>query len=309
MSHGSCAMGDETSTLGTRPSTLRTWLLAIRPQTLSAALVPVLVGSALAVRDGAFDFLPALAALVGALLIQIGTNLANDVDDFERGADTGERLGPVRVTQSGLLAPAHVRTAAWSAFGVAALVGLYLVAHAGWPIAVLGVLAIVSGWAYTGGPWPLGYYGLGDAFVFLFFGLVAVVGTYFVQAGATSPLVWLASLPVACLVTAILVVNNVRDRATDQRAGKHTLAVRFGDRFGRNEFHALTALAYTMPLLLWLGGSSAWVLMTWVTLPEGWALVRGMETSREGPALNAILRRTARLHLGFGLLLALGLLG
>jgi 1,4-dihydroxy-2-naphthoate polyprenyltransferase len=285
------------------------WLLAIRPKTLSAAAAPVLVGTALALRDGCFRPLAALAALVGAMLIQIGTNFLNDVDDFERGADTTERLGPTRVTQSGLLTATEVRRAGWAAFAGAATFGLYLIACAGWPVLLLGIAAIVSAWAYTGGPWPLGYNGLGDLFVFLFFGVAAVAGTYYVQALHTNGTVWAATLPAGALATAILVVNNVRDVDSDRAAGKRTLAVRLGQRAGRLEHAALVALAYAVPVFLWATGSaSAWVLLPWLSLPMAWALVRDVTTITEGPAFNLALHHTARLHLVFGVLFATGLI-
>ena len=287
----------------------RAWLLAIRPQTLTAAVVPVLVGSALAARAGGFRAAPAAAALLGALLIQIGTNLANDVGDFERGADAATRIGPVRVTQSGLLTPRQVRVAAWSAFAAAAVAGIYLIASSGWPIAVLGSAAIVSGWAYTGGPWPLGYNGLGDLFVFAFFGLAAVAGTFYVQAGAPGTLVWLAAAPVGALATAILVVNNARDVDGDRAAGKRTLAVRLGQGTARAEFALLLAFAYAVPVLLWWTRlASAWVFLSWLTLPWAAVLARRMAVIRDGADFNAALRSTARLHALFGALFAAGLL-
>jgi 1,4-dihydroxy-2-naphthoate octaprenyltransferase len=285
------------------------WVLAARPATLTAAVVPVVVGSALAARDGVLRVGPAGAALGAALLIQIGTNLVNDVDDFERGADTAARRGPTRVTQSGLLTAREVRRAAWIAFGAAAVLGLYLVAHAGWPILALGITAIASGIAYTGGPWPLGYRGLGDFFVFAFFGVAAVVGTYYVQAGATAISVWVASIPVGALATAILVVNNVRDHDTDRIAGKRTLVVQWGERAGRAEFIGLLALAYFVPFGLALTHLySSWILLPWFTAPWAIMLGRSMATCTDTPAFNPILRSTARLHLLFGLLLAAGLL-
>jgi len=276
---------------------------------LTAAVVPVAVGTALAWHDGHFAALPALAALVGAVLIQIGTNLANDVADFERGADTAERLGPTRVTQSGLLSAGQVRAGAWLAFGGAAVAGLYLVAHAGWPIAVLGVASIASGWAYTGGPWPLGYHGLGDVFVFVFFGIAAVVGTYYVQAGCVTDVAMLGSVPVGALATAILAVNNTRDRETDLIAGKRTVAVRCGDRVARGQYVVLLAVAYALPLMLVGAGVAGWwVLLTWLTAPEAWSAARSLVRARDGAAFNVLLRRTARLHARFGVLFALGLL-
>ncbi len=295
---------------GRKATGLARWWIAIRPATLSAAVVPVVVGSAVAAGAGHLRFLPAFAALAGALLIQIGTNLANDVDDFERGADTASRRGPTRVTQSGLIAAKQVRAAAWVAFGGAALIGLYLVADAGWPIAVLGAAAIASGWAYAGGPWPLGYHGLGEVFVFAFFGVAAVAGTAYVQAQALSSLALAASLPVGALATAILVVNNTRDADTDRVAGKRTLAVRFGTRAARAEYSALVGGAYAAPLAFWAAdAASAYVLLPWLTLPTAYRLVRRVARADDGPAFNVALRDTARVHLWFGALLAVGLLG
>lgn len=286
------------------------WILAIRPATLTAAVIPVVVGTAVAARGGVAHLGVAMAALIAALLIQIGTNLVNDVDDFERGADSAARQGPTRVIQAGLLSPEQVRLAAWMAFGAAAVAGSYLCVAGGWPIMAVGVAAIGSGLAYTGGPWPLGYHGLGDVFVFIFFGVVAVVGTFYVQAGCTTGLVVAASIPVGALATAILVVNNVRDFDTDRVAGKHTLAVRFGQRAGRAEFIALVALAYAVPAALWLvWRSSLWVLLPWLTLPWAITLSQRMASCRDGASFNAALRGTARLHAAFGVLFAAGLMG
>lgn len=291
------------------PSRLRIWFLAARPATLTAGVVPVLVGSALAARDGSFRFFPAAAALLGALLLQIGTNFVNDADDFERGADTEQRLGPVRVTQQGLLSAGEVRRAAWLSFAGVGLVGLYLVAASGWPILVLGIAAILSGLAYTGGPWPLGYHGLGDVFVFLFFGFAAVVGTYYVQANTLGPSTLASAVPVGALATAILVVNNTRDVGTDRVAGKRTLAVRFGERVARAEFLALLAVAYAIPFVLWQTGTfTVWVLLPLVTLPVAIVVARRFVGAADGSAFNAALRDTARLHGMFGILFGVGLL-
>ncbi|MEO8604468.1 MAG: 1,4-dihydroxy-2-naphthoate polyprenyltransferase [bacterium] len=288
---------------------MKAWVLAIRPATLTAAVAPVLVGSALAARQGSFHLGLALAALLGALLIQIGTNLTNDVADFERGADTAARLGPTRVTQSGLIPLAQVRAAAWLAFGAAGLIGVALIAASGWPIAVLGAAAIASGWAYTAGPWPLGYHGLGDLFAFAFFGFGAVLGTAYVQSGAVNALGFAAALPVGALVTAILVVNNARDADTDRLAGKRTLAVRFGVTAARLEYAALLAVAWASPIALVFGVvTSAWLLLPLLTLPLGVRAARRMWRAADGPAFNALLAQTARLHLAFAALLAVGLL-
>jgi len=287
----------------------RAWWLAIRPPTLGAAVAPVLVGSALAARDGVFRLGPALAALLGGVLIQIGTNLANDVDDFERGADTAARVGPVRATQSGLLTMRQVRTGAWVAFGAAALVGVYLIVEAGWVIAAVGAAAIAAGLTYTGGPWPLGYHGLGDVCVFLFFGIAAVVGTYYVQAATVTAAALLLSVAVGALATAILVVNNVRDVETDRAAGKRTLPVRLGAAFGCGEYVALMALAYCVPVAMWQWeGTRPWPLLPLLSLPRAVQLVRTVVTAGDGPQLNAALRGTAQLELLFGAMLAVGLL-
>lgn len=291
-----------------RNSKLQAWILATRPPTLTAALVPVAIGTAVAFADGAARAVPALAALVGALLIQIGTNFANDLFDFEKGADTEERIGPTRAVQSGLITPQAMRRATLLTFAVAMLVGLYLVSVAGWPIVVVGMLSIVCGLAYTGGPWPLGYHGLGDLFVFLFFGVVAVVGTYFVQALHISEYALLASLPVGLLVTAIIVVNNFRDSDTDRIAGKRTLAVRLGRANTRIYYALLMTLPYVILFWIWRSqAASPAILAPWLSLPWALALVRRLATHTDGPTLNATLRSTAKLHALFGLLFALGI--
>jgi 1,4-dihydroxy-2-naphthoate polyprenyltransferase len=290
-----------------RPTTAQLWLMAARPPTLPAAVVPVLVGSAVGFAEGAFRLLPFLAALLAAVLIQVGTNFANDYFDFRKGADTAERLGPVRVTQSGLIAPETVLRATILVFGLAALLGLYLAWVGGWPIVVIGVLSIAAGVLYTGGPFPLGYNGLGDLFVFVFFGLVAVCGTAFLHLGMVPPLAWLVALPVAMLATAIIVVNNLRDADTDRAAGKRTLAVLLGKNFARAEYALLTLGAYLVPpLAVVLGMASPWALLPLLTLPLALPLVRAMIT-QSGRALNRALKGTGRLHMLFGMLLALGL--
>jgi 1,4-dihydroxy-2-naphthoate octaprenyltransferase len=288
-------------------STTRAWVMAARPKTLAAAAVPVVVGTAVAWREGSFAVGPALAALLGAGLIQIGTNLANDYFDHKKGADTDERLGPTRVVQSGLLPPERVFAAMVASFVAAALVGVYLVAVGGWPIVAIGVASIASGIAYTGGPYPIGYHGLGDPFVFVFFGVVAVTGTHFVQAASWSAAALIASIPVGALSTAILVVNNYRDIETDRRAGKRTLAVVLGRGWTRVEYVGLLAVAYGTPVAQWaLGRADAWVLLTLATLPPGYRLVRQL-ARRRGRELNETLEGTARLLALFGLTYAAGL--
>jgi 1,4-dihydroxy-2-naphthoate octaprenyltransferase len=283
------------------------WWLAIRPATLTASAAPVLVGTAAAFADHGFAAGPALAALIGASLLQVGANFANDVFDFERGADNADRLGPQRATQQGWISPAQMKRAMWTAFAGALVTGIYLTSVAGWPVMALGLLSIAAAYLYTGGPKPYGYLGLGDLSVFLFFGFGAVTGTYFVQAHGVSPLVLWASVPIGALATAILVVNNLRDIETDARAGKLTLAVRLGERATRNYYQLLLAMAYAVPPVLWVRGlADAWVMLPWLSLPLALRLASRMRRER-GLALNGCLVKTARLEVVFGLLLAVGL--
>jgi 1,4-dihydroxy-2-naphthoate octaprenyltransferase len=283
------------------------WLLASRPQTLPAAAAPVLVGSACAAAAGGFRIGPAAAALLGALLIQIGTNLWNDACDFERGADGADRVGPPRAAQLGLLTPARLRAGTAAAFAGAFAAGIYLTAVAGWPVVIIGLASLAAGLAYTGGPFPLGYHGLGDPFVLLFFGGVAVCGTAYVQLGEVPALAWWAALPVGCLATAIIVVNNLRDRAGDARAGKRTLAVRLGAAGARAEYVALLAIGFAVPPLLVAAGlASAWALLPLASAPLAVAPLRRMLRT-EGAALAPALPATARLLMVHGALLALGL--
>ncbi len=276
------------------------WIAAIRPATLWAAVVPVAVGTALAIADGHRAWLVALWALVGAVLIQIGTNLVNDLADFHAGADGPDRLGPPRATAQGWLTSRQVAGGAALALTLAALVGAWLVTVGGWPILALGVASIACAVAYTAGPFPLGYLGLGDLFVLLFFGLGAVGGSYFLQAGTWSVESAAAGVAVGALATAILVVNNLRDRAGDARVGKRTLAVRFGPRFARLEYAALLAVAYlACPAMGW------WLPL--LSAPVAVVAIRGV-WRRDGAALNPLLGATARLELVFGALLALEVL-
>jgi 1,4-dihydroxy-2-naphthoate octaprenyltransferase len=290
----------------TRP---RAWLMAARPQTLPAAAAPVVVG------------VPALAALIGAALIQIGTNFANDYYDAVNGADTDDREGFTRVTAGGLIEPPSVKRAMWLTFAAAILLGTYLVWVGGVPILVIGLLSVASGVAYTGGPYPLGYHGLGDLFVFVFFGLVAVTGTYYVQAAAVvdpafgalvpgSELVPLAavvaSLPVAALSTNILVVNNVRDREEDATTGKRTLAVRFGYGFARGEFLLFTGAAYAVPVVFALDGQPT-ALLPLLTLPYAASVARTVLTETSGDLLNPALESTGKLLAAHAALFAVGL--
>ena len=284
------------------------WILAARPKTLPAAVVPVLVGSAVAADAGAFDAFPALIALVCALLIQIGTNLANDYFDFLKGADSEHRIGPIRVTQSGLIPPGTVRSAMIGVFALTFLLGLLLVFHAGWPVLVIGVVSLFCAVIYTAGPYPLAYIGLGDLFVFIFFGIVAVNGTYFVQALDWSNTALIASLPVGAISTAILVVNNYRDIDTDRVANKRTMAVRLGRRGSRVEFRLLMLLAFAVPALqILIGGASFWMLLPLSSQPMALHVLRVLErattaTPEDGEALNGALASTGRLLAVFGIL-------
>jgi len=288
-------------------SSIRIWLQAIRPKTLVVSVVPVVAGTALAYGHGVGRLAPALAAGIGALLIQMGTNFINDYYDFKKGADTSERVGPMRVTQHGLIAPSTVLAAGLICFAAATVAGTYLVVIGGWPIVAIGLLSLAAGYAYTGGPFPLGYHGLGEAFVFIFFGLVAVAGTYYVQAGTLHPVVWFVAVPMGALASAVLVVNNLRDIATDSRAGKRTIAVRFGARATRFEYCALLAIAFAAPLLLWVsGGGSAWVLLGLLSAPLAFGPIRRVFFQSDA-VLNEALAGTARLQLAFGLFYSLGL--
>jgi 1,4-dihydroxy-2-naphthoate octaprenyltransferase len=288
-------------------SSRRAWILAARPKTLPAAISPVLVGCALAYAEGAFALLPAVAALLVALLLQIGANLANDYFDFFKGADTPDRLGPTRVVASGLITPEQMRTGIVLVFGAAALAGLYLAFIGGWPLLAVGAAVIVAAIAYTGGPWPFGYYGLGDIVVFLTFGLAAVVGTYYVQALRVTALALLAAIPPGALITDILVVNNLRDLDTDRRAGKHTLAVLIGANLTRLEYALLMIVAYAIPLGMWVGaGRTIWIMLPWLSAPIAWKLVRALYRAGEGHTYNVLLARTAQLTLLFCVLLAAG---
>jgi 1,4-dihydroxy-2-naphthoate octaprenyltransferase len=283
-------------------------VLASRPKTLPAAAAPVVVGGAAAHAAGGFRAGPVVAALAGALLIQIGTNFANDLMDFQRGADTADRVGPTRVVQAGLLPPAAVRRGTATVFGLALLVGVYLTWAAGWPVVVIGLASILSGLAYTGGPLPLAYNGLGDLFVLIFFGFVAVCGTAWVSALEIPVQAWYGAVSVGALSTALLCVNNLRDVETDRRAGKRTLPVLLGRRGGEIEYVLLLAAAYLAPLLLsLLEGASAWVLLPMLTLPEAIRLAHRMTRRPDARGMIRLLEGTARLLLAFGALLAAGL--
>ena len=282
-------------------------MLAIRPRTLPAAAAGVIMGSALAWHDAFFRFDAALACLLAALLLQIGSNLANDVFDFERGTDTPDRLGPTRVTQAGLLTPLQVKVGMAVVFALAALLGLYLAWLGGWPIVILGIAAILCAIAYTGGPFPLGYYGLGDLFVFLFFGLASVAGTYYVQAGFVSAAAWWMSIPPGLIITAILVVNNLRDLDNDRKAGKHTLAVNLGEQGTKVQYLICMVAAYLiLPVAAYVGVVPWLSLLAWASLPFALRATRLVFTQRGRP-LNAALATTGQTALVFSVLFWAGL--
>jgi 1,4-dihydroxy-2-naphthoate octaprenyltransferase len=283
----------------------RMWLHAARPATLPAAIVPVVVGTAVAVAAGHFRLFPFMATLFASLFIQNGTNFANDLFDFQKGVDTVERIGPMRITASGLASPTDVLRATILAFGLAALAGGYLIYSGGVPIFVIGLTSIISGIAYTAGPYPLGYHGLGDLFAFLFFGPVAVLGTYYLQSGHVSIIAGIASIPVGLLVTAILIVNNIRDIDTDRLTGKMTLAVRLGRRATQLQYATFVFGAYVVPVVLLAAGATSWLFwLPFLTLPKALHLVETICNRSDGPALNAALKGTGQLHLLFGLLFA-----
>lgn len=290
-------------------SGLRIWIAAARVRTLPAAVAPVLVGTALAGYAGTFHALRFVAALVGAIFIQVGTNLSNDYSDARRGADTEDRLGPVRVTAGGLVPPSRVLAATYISFGVAVGAGAYLIVVAGWQLLLVGAASILAGVLYTGGPRPYGYEGLGEVFVFLFFGVVAVAGSFFVQVRHLDWEAFALAAPVGLLAAAILVVNNVRDIDTDRRAGKRTLAVRLGRSRTRGLFATVVYLAYPLaPLTWWLGPLGAWLLLPWLTAPLAVTLVRRVRNHTDGPSLNQALAGMGQLQLAFCVLLSIGLL-
>ena len=285
------------------------WMLAARPRTLPAAIAPVMLGSATAVADNSFVWLPAVAALMVALLLQIGVNLANDYFDYLKGIDTQDRLGPPRVTQSGLIPAKQVKTGMILTLILSLIPGIYLLIVGGLPVLIIGLACICAALAYSGGPFPLASHGLGDLFVFIFFGLVAVGGTYYVQALRLTPLVWLMGIIEGLLITAILVVNNLRDIQSDRQTGKRTLAVIIGDRGSRIEYVLLLAGAYAIPIILWLSGRmSIWVMLPILSLPQALSMMHFIWKSAGGSILNQALANTAKLALVYSSLLSVGLL-
>jgi len=283
------------------------WLLAIRPKTLPAAVGPIAVGSAVAFADGKFSLFPALCCLLGAMLLQIGVNLANDYFDCKNNIDSVERLGPVRVTQSGLISPIAVKRGMMVCLFLAAMVFLYLALVGGWPIVLIGAASVLAALAYSGGPYPLASHGLGELFVFIFFGLVAVGGTYLVQAGQLTWMVLLAAVPPGLLITAIMVVNNLRDIDTDRMAGKKTLAVILGRGRTIALYKLLLILGYLVPLaMVSTGMATILIVLPMLTLPLAWLTTKRI-SDEKGAALNDLLAVTAKLSLLYSLLFAVGL--
>jgi 1,4-dihydroxy-2-naphthoate octaprenyltransferase len=292
-----------------RPSSRRIWMMAARVRTLPAAISPVLVGTALAGYLHVFHPLRFIAALVGAIFIQVGTNLSNDYSDARRGADTEDRLGPVRITAGGLVPPRQVLVATYLSFGVAVVAGAYLIAVAGWQLLLVGAASILAGVLYTGGPRPYGYEGLGELFVFLFFGIVAVVGSFFVQVRHLDWEAFALAVPVGLIAAGILMVNNIRDIETDRRARKRTLAVRLGRARARGVFAITIYAAYVLLVITWVRGPlTPLVMLPWLTLPVGAEIVRVVRNRVDGPSLNRALAQTGLLQLAFCMLLSAGVL-
>jgi 1,4-dihydroxy-2-naphthoate octaprenyltransferase len=288
-------------------SRLRVWTLACRPKTLWAAISPVILGTAMAQADQALHWPSAIAALFGAVMIQIGTNFANDYFDFKKGTDTHERIGPLRVTQAGLVRPAIMKRAIILAFGLAALAGLYLIWRGGAPILIIGLLSILFGVLYTAGPAPLGYHGLGEIFVLIFFGPVAVAGTHYVQTQSMCFEAIVAGLAPGLLSVAILCVNNLRDLETDSKTGKRTLAARFGRQFARVEYAGAVLIACMIPVVLVLQtGRHPWALLSLLTLIPAIPVLKTVWTQTDGPILNEALAATGKLLLLHSVLFSLG---
>jgi len=288
-------------------ASLQAWMLAIRPKTLPAGAVPVVLASALAAVDGHFHLLKALVALVCVLGIQVATNFINEIYDFRKGADTAERLGPTRTVAAGLISEKTMINVSASLVGAVFLLGLYLVSTSGWPIFLLGLLSLIFAWAYTGGPYPIAYSGFGDLFVFIFFGLVAVGGTYYVQAHTLLPPVLLAAVAPGLFSVNILLVNNIRDIATDRTVGKMTLPARIGASWARRVYVILTVIAFFVPVLLSMSGYSPWGMLSFFSLPLAVSMIRQLYAS-EGRELNNVLAGTGKLLTLHGLLFSAGLL-
>ncbi|MEN8194265.1 MAG: 1,4-dihydroxy-2-naphthoate polyprenyltransferase [Bacteroidota bacterium] len=287
---------------------LKSWVLASRPKTLPAAVSPILIGSSVAYYDNKFNFIAAFIALICSLLIQIGTNFVNDLYDHLKGSDGEGRVGPTRALATDLISVSEMKVGIYLTFGTTFLLGLYLVYLAGWPILIVGILSIASGYAYTAGPYPLAYNGLGDIFVFIFFGVVATVGTYYVQALQLSELIFISSIPAGALITNILVVNNYRDVEEDKRNNKNTLAVIFGKRFSKIQYLVGLIVAYLIPVIIYFVHDVSFViLLPIITLPLGLKLFKTLSVLK-GQELNKTLELTAKLSVIFSILFSLGFL-
>ena len=285
-----------------------TWLMALRVKTLTAAVVPIFVGTALVVASGHEIRWPlSIWALLSALFIQIGTNLVNDAVDFKRGADTKDRIGPQRISQSGLLSPKVVMAGAFVSFVIALLFGIPLVIHGGEIILIIGLSSLFFAYAYTGGPFPLAYKGLGDLFVILFFGIIAVCGVYYLHTLMFSWPAFVAGLQVGFLSTVLIAINNLRDIEQDRLVDKRTLAVRFGQGFARFEILFLILSSFTLLCFWALDGQWLAVILPFMSLPLCRSLLKGIYTEKPGPIYNQYLAKAALIHVLFGLQLALGL--
>ena len=283
------------------------WVLASRLKTLTAAISPVLVGVSLAIHDGEFQLFIAFMTLLAAVLIQIGANFANDVYDFLKGSDREDRLGPIRATQSGLIPPEDMKKGMWLVFALAICVGFYLASIGGWPIVWIGLASIASAIAYTGGPYPLGYHGWGDVFVFVFFGIIAVPGTYYLQSGFVSYDSILFGIPLGALSTAILIVNNLRDADTDIKSGKRTLAVRFGKTFVKIEYIIMMVVAFVIPIYILQFWDELSLYIILFLLPISIRLIQSLY-NETGISLNPVLVNTAQFLFHFSILLSIGLI-
>jgi 1,4-dihydroxy-2-naphthoate polyprenyltransferase len=291
----------------TQPSAIQAWILASRVRTLPAAAVPVTVGTAISHAVGRVAWPAALCALFGALAIQIATNFANDVFDAEKGADGPNRLGPPRAVSSGWITARQMKLAMIVAFAAATAAGVYLVTVGGWPVVAIGVASIISGIAYTGGPYPLGYNGLGDVFVFIFFGPVAVLGTVWVQLQIAPAFAWWLSLPIGMLAAAILVVNNLRDRDTDVVVGKRTLAVRFGRRAALLQYASLLVATFAITIAVAVAYRTYWLMLPLLCAPIAVARYRALQAATVGEQFNRLLAATAQLLLMYGIVVSIGL--
>jgi 1,4-dihydroxy-2-naphthoate octaprenyltransferase len=290
-----------------QPTAIQAWLLAIRPKTLPAGAVPIVLASALAYANGMFRLLPALIALICALGIQIATNFINEIYDFRKGADTADRLGPTRTVAAGIISERTMTRVSIALAVSVFLLGLYLVAIGGWPILLIGVLSLIFAWAYTGGPYPIAYSGLGDVFVFIFFGLVAVGGTFYVQALSLPLSVLVAASAPGAFSVCILLVNNIRDIDTDRKVGKMTLPARIGAPAARGIYVFLTVLAYAVPFIMILCGYSAWCLLCLLSIPIAVGMVKKLYSS-EGRELNQVLAGTGKVLTVHGVLFSAGLI-